>query len=117
MDLKKYSKAEDFMTYLKFSDPPGYTFAWVPDKENVWIPDGKGSFEHAIVKRKDAKFYTVEVQSTKNEKTVSIPDVQHMNNKQFDGREDCSDLPHLSLASVMHNLDIRYRSKAYQVRY
>lgn len=54
------------MTYLKYQDPPGYTFQWAAEKENVWVPDGKGSFEWALVKRKDAKFYTVEVQSTKN---------------------------------------------------
>jgi myosin protein heavy chain len=114
MNLQKFSKEEEYMQYLKFRDPPGYTFAWTADKENVWVPDNQGSFEHAIVKRKDAKFYVVEVQSSKNEKTFPIADVHHMNNRQFDGREDCSDLPHLSLASVLHNLHVRYESKAYQ---
>ena len=66
MDLTKFAKGEEWMQYIKYKDPPGYTFSWVTDKENVWVPDGKGSFEHATVKRKDAKFYTVEVQSTKN---------------------------------------------------
>lgn len=44
---------------------------------------------------------------------LEFPDLpeSHMNPRAFDGRNDCSDLPNLSVGSVMHNLRLRYQSK------
>lgn len=44
---------------------------------------------------------------------LEFPDLpeSHMNPRAFDGRNDCSDLPNLSVGSVMHNLRLRYQAK------
>jgi hypothetical protein len=52
----------EFLVYLKKRK---IRFEWVEGKENVWVPDDKGSFEHAIVKRRDARNATVELQNEK----------------------------------------------------
>jgi len=64
MELSKLSQRDEFWNYLKFQDPPGYTFKWVEGKENVWVPNDKGSFDHGVVKRRDARNATVEIVET-----------------------------------------------------
>lgn len=59
------SRRADWESYLKFAEPTGYTFQWVDGKENVWVSDA-GTYVHAIVKKKDPKYWVVELQSTKN---------------------------------------------------
>jgi hypothetical protein len=46
---------------------------------------------------------------------LEFPDLpeSHMNPRAFDGRNDCSDLPNLSVGSVMHNLRLRYQAKVH----
>jgi len=109
------SRRADWESYLKYADPPGYTFSWVEGKENIWVPHD-GTFVHGVVKKKDPKFWVVELQTTKTDKTISLLEYKefpeyHMNPRAFDGRNDCSDLPYLSVGSVMHNLRVRYQSK------
>lgn len=59
------SRRADWENYLKFTEPAGYTFQWVDGKENVWVYEG-GTYVHAIVKKKDPKYWVVELQTTKN---------------------------------------------------
>jgi myosin heavy subunit len=116
--LADLSKKTEWESYLKYADPPGYTFQWTEGKENIWVPH-EGTFAHAIVKKKDTGkhgYWVCELQATKQEKTFSLLEFadlpeSHMNPRAFDGRNDCSDLPNLSVGSVMHNLRIRYKSK------
>jgi len=111
MDLAKLKTRDEFWDYLKYQDPPGYTFQWAEGKENVWVADEKtGGYIHGFVKRRDPRNTTVEIVGSGQDKMVSTLDLMNMNNRTFDGRDDCSDLPHLSVASVMHNLRLRYSS-------
>jgi hypothetical protein len=59
------SRRADWEEYLKYKDPQGYTFQYVEGKENIWVSDG-GTYVHAVVKKKDPKYWVVEIQSTKN---------------------------------------------------
>jgi len=111
MDLRSMSKREEYWDYLTFHEPPGYEFQWIDGKRNVWVPNDKGGCDHGVVKKTDARNATIEVVGAGKDKIVPLVDVMDMNNRTFNGRDDCSDLPYLSVASVMHNLRLRYQSR------
>ncbi|KAI8911536.1 P-loop containing nucleoside triphosphate hydrolase protein, partial [Gorgonomyces haynaldii] len=79
------------------------------EKKWVWVADPKeGYLQASIIAEKGEE---VEVQfEDGTKKTVNINSTEKMNPPKFDKVEDMADLTHLNVASVVHNLRLRYYS-------
>lgn len=86
------------------------TVVWVPDEAKVFV---RGSLvETRIVKdrsNRDKQVGVVRVLETNEEKEFAILDVSPVNPSTFDKVDDMSELTHLNEASVLYNLENRYR--------
>lgn len=86
------------------------TVVWVPDEAKIFIR-GK-LIRTEIVKDKgnrDKQIGVVRLMETNEEKEYAILDVSPVNPSTFDKVDDMSELTHLNEASVLHNLENRYR--------
>ncbi|QLL33459.1 hypothetical protein HG536_0E03700 [Torulaspora globosa] len=86
------------------------TVVWVPDEAKIFI---RGTLLRTkIVKDKgnrDKQVGVVRLLETNEEKEYAILDVSPVNPPTFDKVDDMSELTHLNEASVLYNLENRYR--------
>jgi len=76
----------------------------------VWVKDEKtGSYLAAeVIDDSDDTVVVARVQESGEEKILDRDDAHFMNPVKFDGVQDCAQLSHLSEASVLYNLKLRY---------
>uniref|UniRef100_A0AAR2KM35 Myosin motor domain-containing protein n=1 Tax=Pygocentrus nattereri TaxID=42514 RepID=A0AAR2KM35_PYGNA len=77
-------------------------------KTACYVADQKELYLKATIKSRDGGKVTVEVLTTKEERTVKEDDVSPMNPPKFDKIEDMAMMTHLNEASVLYNLKERY---------
>uniref|UniRef100_A0AAY4B7I2 Myosin-7B n=1 Tax=Denticeps clupeoides TaxID=299321 RepID=A0AAY4B7I2_9TELE len=77
-------------------------------KSACFVVDDKELYLKATIKKRDGGKVTVEVLTTKEEKTVKEDDVTPMNPPKYDKIEDMAMMTHLNEASVLYNLKERY---------
>ncbi|QLQ81017.1 hypothetical protein HG537_0E03720 [Torulaspora globosa] len=86
------------------------TVVWVPDEAKIFV---RGTLlKTEIVKDKgnrDKQIGVVRLLETNEEKSYGILDISPVNPSTFDKVDDMSELTHLNEASVLYNLENRYR--------
>jgi len=78
----------------------------------VWVKDEKtGTYlSSEIIDNTNDTVIVARVQHTGEEMIINRDEDQFMNPVQFDGVQDCTLLSHLSEASVLYNLKLRYNA-------
>lgn len=86
------------------------TVVWVPDETRVFV---RGTLVGTRIVRdksnRDKQVGVVRILETNEEKEFNILDVSPVNPSTFDKVDDMSELTHLNEASVLYNLENRYR--------
>ena len=78
-------------------------------KKSVWVPDGEGGFDEALIDTVDGDKVNVKVGW--EPKTFKADQVQQVNPPKLEKCEDMSNMTYLNDASVLWNLKNRYVNK------
>ena len=83
---------------------------YLPDaKKSVWVPDGEGGFDEAMIDTVDGDKVNVKVGW--EPKTFKSAQVMQVNPPKMEKFEDVSNMTYLNEAAVLWNLKSRYVSK------
>jgi myosin heavy subunit len=109
------SVSQAYAKYCQYKPPAGYVFKYTADKKWFWYKskDEAGDLKYEVgwfkSKGADGMVTLVPIDGAEelqfHEKEL---DGYGVNDGAFDGRADCSELTHLSDASVLENLRLRY---------
>lgn len=109
LDLSMFQDAAQYlrmsqqeMLELQTQKPDGKKYAWVPDKQHAYLQGEVISSEGG-----KAKLKTLE---EGKEVTLKEDDVQLMNPPRYNKCEDMVNMTHLNEASVLKNLNDRYKA-------
>ena len=86
-------------------------------KKSVWVPDGEGGFDEALIDSVDEAGGKVNVKVGWEPKTFKSAEVQQVNPPKMEKFDDISNLTYLNEASVLWNLKARYVAKLIYVRF
>ena len=82
----------------------------IPDaKKSVWVPDGEGGFDEAMIDTVDGDKVNVKVGW--EPKTFKSAQVMQVNPPKMEKFDDVSNMTYLNEAAVLWNLKARYVSK------
>ena len=84
-------------------------FSLTDAKKSVWVPDGEGGFDEAMIDTVDGDKVNVKVGW--EPKTFKSSEVQQVNPPKMEKFDDISNLTYLNEASVLWNLKARYVAK------
>ena len=106
----------------KEADPDPSSFLWVSfemkkedslkaydPKKSVWVPDGEGGFDEALIDVEDGEKTSVKVGW--EPKTFKTSQLQQVNPPKMERYDDIANLTYLNEASVLWNLKARYVAK------
>ena len=100
--LKPYGRITGFREFCHSSV--------IPDaKKSVWVPDGEGGFDEAMIDTVDGDKVNVKVGW--EPKTFKSSQVMQVNPPKMEKFDDVSNMTYLNEASVLWNLKSRYVSK------
>ena len=83
-------------------------------KKSVWVPDGEGGYDEALIDTVDGDKVTVKVGW--EPKTFKSAQVMQVNPPKMEKFDDVSNMTYLNEASVLWNLKSRYVAKLIYVR-
>ena len=83
-------------------------------KKSVWVPDGEGGYDEALIDSVDGDKVTVKVGW--EPKTFKSAQVMQVNPPKMEKFDDVSNMTYLNEASVLWNLKSRYVAKLIYVR-
>jgi len=108
-DVASVDPRTDYETFLVYRPPRDVKFKQA-DKKYLWIKDKKsGSYLQAeVIDESDDTIIVARIQETGVEEMVEKEEAHFLNPAKFDGVNDCAQLSHLSEASVLYNLKLRY---------
>jgi myosin heavy subunit len=123
----KLTVGEAYNKYLVWKQRPGTVFEFATNKKWYWVKKPNST---------QVEFLIAELKSLENKKATLLPkasadvcsslfvsssltaqtialseaeiDGYEMNDQRFDGVDDCAQMTHLSDASVLHNLKVRW---------
>ena len=78
-------------------------------KKSVWVPDGEGGFDEAMIT--EVKGDMIDVKVGWEPKTFKADQCQQINPPKLEKCEDVSNMTYLNDASVLWNLKSRYIAK------
>ena len=78
-------------------------------KKSVWVPDGEGGFDEAMIDVEDGEKTTVKVGW--EPKTFKTSQLQQVNPPKMERFDDIANMTYLNEASVLWNLKARYVAK------
>ena len=78
-------------------------------KKSVWVPDGEGGFDEAMIEEIDGDKVTVKVGW--EPKTFKTSQIMQVNPPKMEKFDDVSNMTYLNEASVLWNLKARYVAK------
>ena len=84
-------------------------FYFIDAKKSVWVPDGEGGFDEALIDTVDGDKVNVKVGW--EPKTFKSAQVMQVNPPKMEKFEDVSNMTYLNEAAVLWNLKSRYVSK------
>ena len=84
-------------------------------KKSVWVPDGEGGFDEAMIDEIDGDKVTVKVGW--EPKTFKTSQIMQVNPPKMEKFDDVSNMTYLNEASVLWNLKARYVAKLIYVRW
>jgi len=106
----------------KEADPDPSCYLWVPfemkkedslkpydPKKSVWVPDGEGGYDEALIESTDGDKVNVKVGW--EAKTFKSAQVGQVNPPKMERYDDVSNMTYLNEASVLWNLKARYVAK------
>jgi hypothetical protein len=109
------SPGEAYAKYCVYKPPPGYVFKYTNDKKWFWYKtqDDQGNLKYSVGSVKSTSpdgVVTLMPIDGAEPVTFSAKELDGygVNDGAFDGRADCSELTHLSDASVLENIRLRY---------
>ena len=84
-------------------------------KKSVWVPDGEGGYDEAMIDEVDGD--KIKVKVGWEPKTFKASDVAQVNPPKMEKFDDISNLTYLNEASVLWNLKARYVAKLIYVSF
>ncbi|KAI8867534.1 hypothetical protein GQ42DRAFT_54718 [Ramicandelaber brevisporus] len=108
---QRRSAAEDAVELARFKSQ---RLVWIPDEDAGYlrgtvIGDHPSTGQVTVqLKGRDGYRYSNHVDGST--RVIDVSDTQDVNPPKFDGRDDVAELAYLNEASVMYNLDLRFRN-------
>ena len=86
-----------------------FSFYFIDAKKSVWVPDGEGGFDEALIDTVDGDKVNVKVGW--EPKTFKSAQCMQVNPPKMEKFDDVSNMTYLNEAAVLWNLKARYVSK------